>query len=319
MNKFIPIIKIRTKSGMAWIKRLLQKPEVAACIQLMRLDKPIGTLLVIWPMLWALWLAGSGTPPLSTVFVFLLGALLMRSAGCVINDYADRNIDGHVARTMHRPLATGEISTRFALILFGVLVALAFLLVLTTNTMTVITAIGALVLASAYPFMKRYTHLPQIVLGAAFAWAIPMAFTAVTETLPKPMWTLYIGALIWTVAYDTFYAMVDREDDERIGVKSTAILFAENDRIITGCLQICSLLVLFTVGRSFQLHWPFYISLAAAAGLFGYQQWLIKEREPAQCFQAFMNNNWVGMVIFIGIVISYLVAPAVVPDVAITP
>ncbi len=312
MNKFLPTLKDLVKDLLkerASLLAPLQHPLIGASIRLMRLDKPIGTLLVVWPMLWALWLAAEGTPPPSTLCVFLLGALLMRSAGCVINDYADRNIDGHVTRTQGRPLATGELSTQFALILFGVLVALSFLLVLTTNKLTIITAVGALLLASAYPFMKRYTHLPQIVLGAAFAWAIPMAFTAITNTLPKTMWTLYLGTLIWTVAYDTFYAMVDREDDKRIGVKSTAILFAENDRLITGCLQGFTLVVLFTVGLSFQLHWPFYLSLTVAAGLFAYQQWLIKERQPEGCFHAFMNNNWVGMVIFIGIMLSYLVAP----------
>jgi 4-hydroxybenzoate polyprenyltransferase len=330
MNKFILTVKDRikdlTKERIGPIKEHigllapLQNPKIWSTIRLMRLDKPIGTLLVMWPMLWALWLAAGGAPPPATLCVFLLGALLMRSAGCVINDYADRNIDGHVSRTQQRPLATGELSAQFALILFAVLVALSFLLVLATNKLTIITAVGALILASAYPFMKRYTHLPQIVLGAAFAWAIPMAFTAVTATLPKPMWTLYLGALIWTVAYDTFYAMVDREDDEKIGVKSTAILFAENDRVITGCLQAFTLMVLLTVGRSFQLHWPFYLSLVVAAGLFGYQQWLIKERQPARCFEAFLNNNWVGMVIFVGILLSYLIAPPVpIAEMALQP
>lgn len=276
-----------------------------ACIKLMRIDKPIGIFLVLWPALWALWIASEGTPAWPVLFIFVLGAIVMRSAGCVINDYADRKIDGHVSRTQNRPLVNGDLSKKWALGLFIVLLAIALTLVLMTNTMTVLTAVGALALTVIYPYMKRHTYLPQVVLGAAFAWAVPMAFTAVNETLPKPMWTLYMAVVIWTIIYDTFYAMVDREDDLKIGVKSTAILFAENDRIITACLQIFMILMLITVGNSFSLKWPFYLSLGTAAGLLGYQQYLIRQRAPSACFKAFLNNNWVGMIIFLGIVASY--------------
>ena len=286
----------------------LQHPKLLASLQLMRVDRPIGIYLVLWPTLWALWLAAEGIPQWQTLFIFVLGAIIMRSAGCVINDYADRNIDGYVSRTQNRPLVTGELSPRFALGLFVALILLAFGLVLMTNPMTVVTSIGALALASAYPFMKRHTHLPQVVLGAAFAWAIPMAFSATTQTLPKPMWTLYIAVIIWTVVYDTFYAMVDREDDLAIGVKSTAVLFGDNDRTITACLQGFTLITLAIVGRSFSLHWPYYLSLGAVCGLFSYQQFLIRAREPHRCFEAFLNNNWVGIVIFLGIAFSYAVA-----------
>ncbi|HEY7772682.1 MAG TPA: 4-hydroxybenzoate octaprenyltransferase [Marinagarivorans sp.] len=273
----------------------------------MRLDRPIGIYLVLWPTLWALWLAAEGVPHWHELLIFVLGTVVMRSAGCVINDYADRDIDGHVSRTVNRPLANNEVSPQFALYLFGGLLLLALGLVSLTNTTTVVTALGAVALTVVYPFMKRHTYLPQIVLGAAFAWAIPMAFAAVTETLPKAMWTLYIAVLIWTVIYDTFYAMVDREDDLKIGVKSTAILFAENDRLITASLQAFTLIIFLTVGVSFNLQWPFYLSLMTTAGLFGYQQFLIRQRNPARCFEAFLNNNWVGMVLFIGIVLSYAV------------
>ncbi len=289
---------------------LISHPSIHASIKLMRWDRPIGIFLVLWPTLWALWLASEGIPRWQEMFIFVLGVIVMRSAGCVINDYADRDIDGHIERTQNRPLATGEASTTLALGLFAGLIAIALVLVLLTNTKTVITAIGALGLTVIYPFMKRYTYMPQLILGAAFAWAIPMAFTAVTNTLPKPMWTLYLGVLVWTLTYDTFYAMVDREDDLKVGVKSTAILFAENDRVITGALQVFTLIILLTVGSSFDLHWPYYLGVIGAGALFGYQQWLIQDRSPAHCFTAFLNNNWVGMVIFTGILFNYLLYPA---------
>ena len=288
---------------------LLAHPTLKGSIQLMRLDRPIGIYLVLWPTLWALWIASEGVPRWPELFIFVLGAVVMRSAGCVINDYADKAIDGHVQRTKNRPLATGAVEPRFALYLFAGLLFIALCLVLMTNTTTVITALGAVALTTIYPYMKRHTYLPQVVLGAAFAWAIPMAFAAVTENLPKPMWTLYIAVVLWTIIYDTFYAMVDREDDLKIGVKSTAILFAENDRLITTALQAFTLIILLTVGNSFNLQWPYYLSLMGTAGLFGYQQFLIRGRKPARCFEAFLNNNWVGMLIFIGIVLSYALAP----------
>ena len=288
---------------------VVSHPMVAATIQLMRLDKPIGIFLVLWPALWALWIASEGMPSWQNLFIFVLGAVVMRSAGCVINDYADRDIDGHIGRTKHRPLAIGVLTPRYALIVFGVLLFIALGLVLMTNAKTIVTALGAVALTIVYPFMKRHTYLPQIVLGAAFAWAIPMAFTAASEELPKAMWSMYIAVLVWTVAYDTFYAMVDREDDLKIGVKSTAILFAENDRVITGSLQVFFLLVMVTVGTQFKLHWPYYLGLTAAAGLFGYQQYLIKDRTPKHCFKAFLNNNWVGMTIFFGLLLNYALYP----------
>lgn len=286
----------------------LEHPAIGASIRLMRLDRPIGIYLVLWPTLWALWLAAEGIPSWQNLFIFVLGSVVMRSAGCVINDYADRHIDGHVRRTKDRPLANKDVTPQFALILFGALIAIAFMLVLMTNVMTIITAFGALALTAIYPYMKRHTHLPQVVLGAAFAWAIPMAFAAESESLPKTMWTLYLGVVVWTVVYDTFYAMVDRPDDLKIGVKSTAILFAENDRLITAVLQGFTLIVLLTVGVSFKLTWPYYLSLMVVAGLFGYQQHLIRRRRPERCFSAFLNNNWVGMAVFIGIALSYAVA-----------
>ena len=230
----------------------------------------------------------------------------MRSAGCVINDFADRNIDAHVKRTADRPLATGRLTSRQALVFFGLLCAVAFGLVLLTNTLTIMLSFAALLLTTCYPFMKRYTHFPQVVLGAAFSFSIPMAFSAATNSLPQPLWLLYIATLLWIVVYDTFYAMVDRDDDLKIGVKSTAILFAEDDKRITGLLQACVLFVMVLTGAQFQLGYWFYLSLIGAAGLFVYQQQLIKERQRERCFQAFLNNNYVGMIIFIGIVLNYL-------------
>ncbi len=270
-------------------------------LQLMRLDKPIGTLLLLWPTLWALWLAAKGMPSLKNLVIFSLGVLVMRSAGCVINDFADRKIDGRVARTQGRPLATGVISSREALILFVCLCLAAFGLVLLTDPLTIKLSVGGLLLTFSYPFMKRHTHLPQVVLGAAFSWGIPMAYAAETGALDKNMWLIYLAAVLWTVAYDTFYAMVDRDDDLKIGVKSTAILFGEQDRVITGALQVMVLYALVLVGKAYALGWIFYLSLAIAAGLFVYQQWLIRFRERTACFKAFLNNNWVGAAVFVGI------------------
>lgn len=278
-----------------WVKRL------SVYAQLMRLHKPIGILLLLWPALWSLWLAAGGFPRWDLIVIFTLGVLLMRSAGCVINDYADRKIDGHVTRTRGRPLATGAVSSREALGLFAVLCLLAFGLVLLTNTLTVQLALGGVLLAVCYPFMKRHTHLPQVVLGAAFAWSIPMAFAAQRGTLNQELWLVYLAVVLWTVVYDTFYAMVDRDDDRRIGVKSTAILFGEQDRVITAFLQGLTLYALVLVGGRFDLGMIYYVSLAIAAGFFVYQQYLIRFRERNACFKAFRNNHWVGMVIFLGI------------------
>lgn len=273
--------------------------------KLMRADRPIGTLLLLWPTLWALWLAAGGWPDWHLLPIFALGVFLMRSAGCVINDVADRDFDGHVKRTAQRPLATRQVSMREALLLCVVLCLLAFGLVLLTNTLTVLLSFAALALAGLYPLMKRFTQLPQVVLGAAFGWGIPMAFAAQSGELPRGCWLVFIANILWTVAYDTFYAMVDRDDDLIIGVKSTAILFGEDDRLITGILQVCTLLLLALVGIQFKLGYWYYVGLMGAAALFVYQQYLIRDRARAACLQAFLNNNWVGASVFAGLVLNY--------------
>lgn len=275
-------------------------------LQLMRTDRPIGTLLLLWPTLWALWIAADGQPSIKNLLIFGLGTFLMRSAGCVINDYADRDFDGHVERTKLRPLATGAVSAKEALVLFAVLCLLAFALVLLTNGPTIALSFAAVALAATYPFMKRHTHLPQVVLGAAFSWGVLMAFTAETGTLPPYAWLLYIAVVLWTVAYDTFYAMVDREDDLKIGIKSTAVLFGEDDLRIIGVLQASTIAVLGLAGSRFDMSWPYYLGLGVAAGLFLYQQYLARHREGPACFKAFLNNNWLGAAIFVGIVAHYL-------------
>ncbi|MCK5875743.1 MAG: 4-hydroxybenzoate octaprenyltransferase [Alcanivoracaceae bacterium] len=282
-------------------------PKLWPWIQLMRLDRPVGTLLLLWPTLWAVWIAGNGSPSVRTVIVFTLGVIVMRAAGCVINDFADRNIDGHVKRTEARPLATGALSGKQALMLFAGLAAVAFVLVLFLNTFTILLSFGGLALAVLYPFMKRYTHLPQVVLGAAFSWAIPMAFAAETDSLPAIAWLLYTANLLWTVAYDTEYAMVDRDDDLKIGVKSTAILFGEMDRLMIGALQGMALFALWLLGRQLGFGGFWLAGLGVAAGLFVYQHWLMRERSRDGCFQAFLNNQWVGLAVFAGLLVDYLV------------
>jgi 4-hydroxybenzoate polyprenyltransferase len=280
--------------------------KAAALLQLIRFDRPIGTLLLLWPTLWALWLAAQGVPDAGLLAIFVLGAFLMRSAGCIVNDLADRHLDGAVSRTRERPLVTGAVTPTEARIFFVAIMLLAFALVLMTNALTVELSLVAVVLASTYPFMKRYTHLPQLVLGAAFSWGIPMAFAAQRGTLPVALWLVYLGNLSWTVAYDTAYAMVDREDDLRIGIKSSAILFGRYDRLVIGLLQLTCLLCLFLAGRAFGLGQYYNLSLVAAALLFGYHQYLLRARNPADCFRVFLHNNWVGMVIFAGVVLHYL-------------
>lgn len=293
--------KIQATSSSPWYSA----SKLKLYAQLMRLHKPIGIYLLLWPTLWSLWLATDQIlPSISNLIIFVLGVVLMRSAGCVINDFADRKIDGHVKRTEDRPVASGKVSTKEALILFSVLIIAAFLLVLMTNLLTIQLSIGGVLLAASYPFMKRYTYLPQVVLGAAFAWSIPMAFAAESGTIKIEAWLIYLAVVLWTVVYDTFYAMVDRDDDLKIGVKSTAILFGEQDKIITGFLQLLTLYTLFMVGQRFDLSTPYYISLAAAAGLFIYQQWLIRFRDREACFKAFLNNHWVGLVVFAGIALD---------------
>ena len=264
-------------------------------IQLTRMDKPIGTLLLLWPTLWALWIAAEGLPKLDVLLVFTLGVVLMRAAGCVINDFADRRVDGHVKRTENRPLAAGRISSRAALVFFFALIVLAFLLVLTMNTLTIMLSFVAVALAACYPFMKRYTHFPQVVLGMAFGWAIPMGFAAQLDAVPSYAWLLFVANILWTVAYDTLYAMVDRDDDLKIGIKSTAVLFAEKDKLIVGLLQLSALLPSV-----------YFIGLTVVAGLFVYQQRLIVKRDRESCFKAFLHNNYVGMIIFVSLFLSYL-------------
>lgn len=272
-----------------------------AYCRLMRIDKPVGSLLLLWPTLWALWLAGGGVPAPWTLFVFVAGVFLMRAAGCVINDYADRHFDGHVKRTASRPLPSGEVSEQSAKVLFVVLVLLAFGLVLTLNKMTIWLSVAGLGLAWVYPFMKRVSHLPQFVLGAAFGWSIPMAYAAVSESLPATCWMMFLAYICWTVAYDTQYAMVDRDDDLKIGVKSTAILFGRFDNLIIGLLQFSMLALLLILGKISGLGTPYYTSLLAAGGMFVYQQILTAGRERDACFKAFHNNKYVGMAIFIGV------------------
>ena len=281
-------------------------PKTHALLQLIRFDKPIGTLLLLWPALWALWLAAQGVPDYTLLAIFLAGTFLARSAGCIINDLADRNLDGAVTRTNARPLVTGTITVREAVALFVALMLLAFILVLFTNRLTVILSIGAVILASSYPFMKRYMQLPQLVLGAAFSWSIPMAFAAQSGALPPALWLLYLGNLLWTMAYDTAYAMVDREDDIKIGIKSTAILFGQYDRLMIALLQLSSLICLYLAGQAFELGVYYNASLVVSAALFGYHQYLIRECKPDECFRAFLHNNWVGMAIFVGVALNYL-------------
>ncbi len=272
---------------------------------LVRFDRPIGTLLLLWPTLWALWLAAEGLPPWQLLVIFILGTFLMRSTGCIINDLADRNFDGAVERTKDRPLVTGAISPNQALALAAGLGLLAFVLVLFTNTLTIMLSFGGVALAACYPYMKRHTHLPQLVLGAAFSWGIPMAFAAVRDDLPATLWLVYTANLLWTVAYDTQYAMVDRKDDLKVGIKSTAILFGPMDRTMVAVLQVMALMALLLVGQRFELGAIYYLSLLGAGGLFVYQQKLIRERKPQACFQAFLNNNYAGMLIFAGIALHY--------------
>lgn len=273
-------------------------------LRLTRLDRPIGTWLLMWPTLAALWLAGDGLPTRHNLIIFIAGVYVMRAAGCVINDYADRHFDAHVKRTHDRPLATGRISEREALTLFGVLLMIAFVLVCLTNPFTIMLSFGAAALAASYPFMKRYTHLPQVVLGAAFGWSIPMAFGAEQGHVPAVAWWLFFANIVWTLVYDTWYAMVDRDDDLKIGIKSTAVLFGRMDLVIQGALQVLMLLLLAVVGQLAGLDGFYWASLAAIAVVFGYQQWLCRSRSREGCFQAFLNNHWVGILLFAGIALA---------------
>ena len=281
-------------------------PRLPLFIQLMRLDKPVGIYLLLWPTLCALWIAGDGHPSLSNLIIFVLGVIVMRSAGCVINDYADRHVDAHVERTQNRPLAQKVISSKQALALFAGLCAFAFMLVLFTNEFTIYLSFGGVLLAFMYPFMKRYTHLPQVVLGAAFACSVPMAYAAQTNELPSIIWLIYTATVLWTVAYDTMYAMVDRDDDIKIGVKSTAILFGDADKVMIAILQGITIFCLLLLGSELALNVFYYLGLAVATALMVYQQKLIRGRDKAGCFAGFLNSHWVGVAVWIGLVLAYL-------------
>lgn len=282
-------------------------PGLWPWVQLMRLDRPIGSMLLMWPTLWALWIAADGTPSLKNIIIFVLGVYVMRAAGCVINDYADRDFDGAVERTRARPLATGALSAKQALVLFCVLGLMAFVLVLFLNRFTIVLSFGGLGLAVLYPFTKRFTYLPQLFLGAAFSWAIPMAFAAETESVPQIAWLLFITNLLWTVAYDTLYAMCDREDDLKLGIKSTAILFGDLDRQIVGVLQLLTLAALLLAGQQLAFTWPWYLGVAGMAACFVHQQWRIRYREAWPSFHAFLNNHWAGACVFVGLYFHYLI------------
>jgi 4-hydroxybenzoate polyprenyltransferase len=275
-------------------------------ISLMRLDKPIGIFLLLWPVLWALLVASEGQPDPRVLLIFVLGVILMRSAGCVINDYADRDIDRHVSRTQNRPLTAGRVTTKEALLLFAVLALGALLLVLQLNRLTILLSIVGAFLAVSYPFMKRFTYLPQVYLGVAFGWAVPMAFAAELNTVPPIAWLMFLATVLWATAYDTMYAMVDRMDDIALGVKSTAILFGESDRQIIGLIQGMLLVCLLMIGHQAELGWIYYLGVCLAAALAGYQQYLIRFREREACFRAFLNNNWFGAVVFLGILLDYM-------------
>ena len=273
-------------------------------MRLMRFDRPVGTLLLLWPTLAALWIASAGRPSLALVVIFTLGTIVMRAAGCVINDYADRNLDAHVTRTRDRPMARKQVSEWEALALFAVLLAIALVLVLFLNDFTKRLAVGGAAIATLYPFMKRWTYLPQIVLGAAFSWGIVMAFAATGAGLGDAAWLMFIASVLWIVSYDTVYAMVDRDDDVRVGIKSTAILFGRADRAMVAAMQASTVAALALLGVRLQFGLAYFLGIAVAGALFVYQQRLIRDRKPANCFAAFRNNAWVGFALFAGTVIE---------------
>ncbi|MFM1546453.1 MAG: 4-hydroxybenzoate octaprenyltransferase [Candidatus Pseudothioglobus sp.] len=278
-----------------------------AYIRLMRLNKPIGTYLLLWPTYWALFLSAEGWPDIDLLIIFTLGVLVMRSAGCVINDYADRNIDQNIARTKDRPLITGEVSPKAALRLFVFLLIIAFGLVLLTNALTIQLSLIALALATLYPFTKRWTHLPQVVLGLAFGMSVPMAFSAQTGSIPVSAGWIFLATIVWTLIYDTFYAMADRDEDIKIGLKSTAILFAKYDQIFITFLQILLIIVFVVIGNLFDLGSIYYFSLVIILIFMIYHQFLMKKRQKELFFKAFLNNNFIGMTAFIGIFLSVVI------------
>ena len=280
--------------------------KLRAFIELTRLNKPIGIYLLLWPTISALWIAAGGIPDLWLLLIFVMGTTIMRSAGCCVNDFADYNFDGSVSRTRERPLASGSLKRQDAFYYFGILSAVGFSLVLFTNPYTILLSFGAIIIIVIYPFMKRYTNLPQLVLGVAFSWGILMAFTAQTESIPQPALLLFAANIIWTIAYDTQYAMVDRKFDLKIGVKSTAILFGDMDKYFIALFQVMFIISMWVVGQQFELGWSYYLSLLSACVLLAYQQYLIKDLLPDLCLKAFLNNNWVGAVIFTGVILNYL-------------
>jgi len=282
-------------------KQLQQNPW----IRLMRFDKPIGIYLLLWPTYWGLWFSSNGQPSLKNLIIFSLGVVVMRAAGCVINDYADRHVDGKVERTRHRPIPAGEIAPQHALLVFFVLLIIALGLVVATNILTVQLAIVGTLLAACYPFLKRITHLPQLGLGVAWAWAIPMAFAAEQQALPEVLWLIVVAIICWTVAFDTYYAMVDRDDDLKTGIKSTAILFGQYDLVFVAILQFMMLLFLVMAGHYFDRGWIYMAGLVMAAGYFIHQHLQARERNKENCFRAFLNNHRVGMVIFIALALDY--------------
>ena len=293
-----------------WLLRKLpakHREKALDYLVLTRMDRPIGALLLLWPTWWALWLAAGDFPPWKPLIIFTLGVFAMRAAGCAINDYADRKLDPQVARTAGRPIASGRVSPREALLVFGILLAFAFVLVLFTNKLTIELSFAGAALAALYPFTKRLTYMPQVVLGAAFGWSIPMAFAAVSNSVPPVAWLLFIGNILWSVVYDTEYAMVDREDDLKAGAKSTAIMFGDADLPILGVLMATFLLTMLFVGQRAALGWPYWLGLLVAAGLFAYQHWLIRDRLREACLAAFRHNNWLGLAVWIGIVLALAV------------
>ena len=287
------------------------KARLALYWQLVRGDRPIGWLLLLWPTWWGLWLAAGGMPPLWTLLVFSLGVWLTRSAGCVVNDYADRWLDPHVERTKGRPLATGAVSGREALALFAVLMLVAFGLVLTMNRLTIYLSFVGVVLAASYPYLKRYTHLPQVYLGMAFGWGIPMGFAAVQGEVPALAWLLYAANILWSTAYDTWYAMVDRDDDLRMGSKSTAILFGDLDLVAQGVLYGLFFVAMVLVGQRAGLGLYYWLGLAVALVLVAYEFVIARKRERAACFRAFLHNHWVGLAVFAGIALDLALQPVV--------
>ncbi len=280
---------------------------VSPYLQLIRFDRPIGTLLLLWPTLWGLWIAAEGVPPLLYLFVFCVGVFLMRSAGCVVNDIADKDFDGKVTRTKERPLAVNDLPVKNALVFFLVLLLMAASLLLFLNKLAIIVAFIAAFFAITYPFMKRHTYLPQLYLGVSFALSIPMAFAQIQDTIPPEAWLLFIANIFWTTAYDTMYAMVDRKDDIKAGIKSTAILFGDLDYVIIAIIQAMMILVLLLLGLKLEMNTPYYLSLVFTVILFAYQNKLLRTRNIANYFKAFLNNNWVGLILFCGIFFSYVV------------